>query len=166
MLCARAGSNTEFLYISFRFLHLLSASAFLAEAAMHKYASVAGSGHGCRSSRIQRCDFPCSCGANECLPSNSVTGSSTKSERSLGLERYLVKMSATFLSPPIFLNTTIPSSVLSCAHSVLVSRCLTFSKPFQVAIPFAAEESVDKVMLKSRPMSFAIPLTPEPHTCP
>ena len=54
MLCARAGSNTEFLYIGFRFLHLLSASAFLAEAAMHKYTSVAGSGHGCGSSVIQR----------------------------------------------------------------------------------------------------------------
>ena len=94
----------------------------------------------------------------ECLPSNSVTGSSAKSERGLGLERYLVKMSATFLSPPIFLTTTIPSSILSCAHSVLVSTCLTFTKPFLVAIPFAAEESVDKVMLKSRPMSFAIPL--------
>ena len=62
MLCARAGSNTEFLYIGFRFLHTLSASAFLAEAAMHKYASVAGSGHGCGSSRIQCYDFPCSCG--------------------------------------------------------------------------------------------------------
>ena len=166
MLCARAGSNTEFLYIGFRFLQPLSASAFRAEAARYKYASVAGSGHGCRSSRIQRYDFPCSCGANECLTSNSATGSSAKSERSLGLEKYLVKMSATFLSPPIFLTTTIPSSILSCAHSVLVSRCLTFPKPFLVAIPFAAEESVDKVMLKSRPMSFAIPVSPGPHTCP
>ena len=106
MLCARAGSNTEFLYIGFRFLQPLSASAFLAEAARYKYASVAGSCHGCRSSRIQRYDFPCSCGANECLTSNSATGSSAKSERSLGLEKYLVKMSATFLSPPIFLTTT------------------------------------------------------------
>ena len=44
-------------------------------------------------------------------------------------------MSATFLSPPIFLTKTIPSSILSCAHSVLVSRCLTFPKPFLVAIP-------------------------------
>ena len=78
MLCARAGSNTEFLYIGFRFLHSFSASAFLAEVAMHKYASVACSGHGCRSSRIQCYDFPCSCGANECLPSNSATGSSAR----------------------------------------------------------------------------------------
>ena len=41
MLFARAGSNTEFLYIGFRFLHSLSASAFLAAAAIHRYASVA-----------------------------------------------------------------------------------------------------------------------------
>ena len=128
---------------------------------MHRYASVAGSGHGCRSSRIQRNDFPCSCGANECLPSNSATGSSAKSERSLGLERYLVKMSATFLSPPICLTTTFPSSILSCAHSVLVSRCVTFPKPFLVAIPFAAEESVDKVMLKSETHVLRNPLGPQ-----
>ena len=96
----------------------------------------------------------------------SASGSSAKSERSLGLKRYLVKMSATFLSKPIFFTTTKPSSILSCAHSVLLSRCSTFPNPFPVAIPFAAEESVDKVMLKSRPMSFAIPLIQGPRTCP
>ena len=107
MLCARAGSNTELQHSGFRFLHSFWES--LAEAAMHKYASVAGSGHGCGSSRMQHYDLPCSCGANECLPSNSVTGSSAKSERSLGLGRYFVKVSATFLSPPIFFPRLYPN---------------------------------------------------------
>ena len=135
--------------------------AFLVAADMHKHASVAGSGHGCGSSRMQRYDLPCICRAKECLPSNSVTGMSARSERSLELERYFVKMSATFLSPPIFSTTTLPSSILSWVHSVLDSRCFTFPNPFLVRISFAAEESVDKVMLRSRLMSFAIPLIPK-----
>ena len=85
---------------------------------VHKCASAAGSGHGSGSSRMHVTIYPAAVGANECLPSNSVTGKSAKSERSLMLERYFVKTSTTFLSPPIFSTTTIPSSILSRAQKV------------------------------------------------
>ena len=67
MLCARAGSNTEFLHSGFRFLHPSRPRPFWQRPPCTKYASLAGSGHGCGSSRIQRYNIPCSCGSNECL---------------------------------------------------------------------------------------------------
>ena len=86
MLCAKGGSNTEFQHIGSNFLPLLSASAFLVEAAMHKARKRWGLKPWMRIIKDARYDLPCSCGANECFSSYSVTGRSANSERSLELQ--------------------------------------------------------------------------------